>query len=215
VNLPPLKAAPDPEFVSNADAQTRGATAFGMDGCLVCHGWNAVGGGSAPDLRGSAYPTNRDAFKAVVKDGALVSRGMPAFPEIPEEELEDIRQYLRARAKQLTEEQNAPKVAKKAGSGKAGSFAGEWEIVVDSPIGKQTGKGSFKVEGDEISGTQSGAQGSVAVKGTVKGSQATFTGKAYTPFPVNLEFNVTVDGDTFAGNMKTPFGSLPVSARRL
>lgn len=214
VDLPPLRAPPDPEFVSNSDAQTRGATAFGMDGCLVCHGWNAVGGGSAPDLRGSVYPTDRDAFKAVVHGGALVSRGMPSFPEIPDDELEDIRQYIRVRAKQLTESQNAPKVVKASGGG-GGTFAGEWEITVDSPIGKQTGRGSFTVAGNKISGTQSGSQGSVDIEGTVKGSQANFSGKAYTPFPVTLEFNVTVDGDTFAGEMKTPFGAIPVSAVRI
>ncbi|MET0287655.1 MAG: c-type cytochrome, partial [Polyangiales bacterium] len=210
----PLKAPPDPEFVDNAEQQTRGATSFGMTGCLVCHGWNAVGGGAAPDLRGSSFPLSKEAFRKIVHDGALVSQGMPQFEEIPDEELEDIRQYLRARMQALTEEQNKPKVAKKAGGG-GGTFAGEWEITVESPIGKQTGKGSFKVEGSKISGTQSGAQGSVDVQGTVKGDQATFTGKAYTPFPVTLEFNVTVDGDTFAGEMKTPFGAIPVNAKRI
>jgi quinohemoprotein ethanol dehydrogenase len=185
-----------------------------MTGCLVCHGWNAVGGGSAPDLRGSVYPLNKEAFTAVVHGGALLAQGMPSFPEIPDAELEDIRQYLRARMKALTEEQNKPKVAKKSGGG-GGTFAGEWEITVDSPIGKQTGKGVFKVDGNKISGTQSGSQGSIELAGTVKGADAKFSGKAYTPFPVTLEFNVTVDGDTFAGNMKTPFGSIPVNARRL
>jgi len=220
-DVPPLKAPDDPTFVANPDLETRGATAFGMTGCLVCHGWNAVGGGSAPDLRGSPYPTNREAFHAVVQGGTLVSAGMPGFPEIPSDDIEAIRQYLRARAHQLTEAANRPKapannVAKADRAAGGGTFAGNWDIVVESPVGKQPGKGIFKVEGGKISGTQSGAQGSVDVQGKVDGSHATMTGKTYVPFPITLEFDVTLDGDTFSGTMKTgPFGTFPVTAKRL
>jgi quinohemoprotein ethanol dehydrogenase len=219
-DIPPLKAADDPTFSSNSELETRGATSFGMTGCLVCHGWNAVGGGSAPDLRGSTYPTNREAFIAAVKGGALVSAGMPAFPELDVEEIEAIRQYLRARARQLSESQTQPTAvattAQKGGTTGNGTFAGNWDIVVDSPIGKQAGKGEFKVEGSKISGTQSGSQGSVDVLGKVDGSHATFSGKAYAPFPITLEFVVTLEGDTFSGTMKTgPFGTFPVKGKRL
>jgi quinohemoprotein ethanol dehydrogenase len=218
-DVPPLKAPDDPGYVSNSELETRGATEFGMKGCLVCHGWNAVGGGSAPDLRGSIYPTNRDAFLAAVQGGALVSAGMPAFPELATDDIEAIRQYLRARARQLAEAERQPKaVAKQTSDRPAGSgtFAGNWDIVVDSPIGKQAGKGAFKVEGSKITGTQSGSQGSVDVQGKVDGSHATFTGKAYAPFPITLEFVVTLDGDMFSGTMKTgPFGTFPVTGKRL
>ncbi len=214
LDMPPLKAPPDPDFVSDADAQTRGATSFGMTGCLVCHGWNAVGGGSAPDLRGSVYVLNKDAFRKVVKEGLLVSQGMPQFEEIPDDEVEDIRQYLRVRMQNLTEEQNRPPPVKKAG-GAGGSIAGDWNISLEAPIGKQTGTGSFKVEGNKLTGTQWGKQGTIEVAGTVTGSDAVFKGKAYTPFPVELEFRVTVDGDTFSGELKTPFGAIPVSATRI
>jgi hypothetical protein len=106
--------------------------------------------------------------------------------------------------------------ALKSGATDNGTFAGNWDIVVDSPIGKQAGKGAFKVEGKKISGTQAGAQGSVDVQGVIDGSHATFTGKAYAPFPITLEFVVTLDGDTFSGTMKTgPFGTFRVSGKRL
>jgi len=193
-----------------------------MRGCLVCHGWNAVGGGSAPDLRGSIYTTQREAFHAVVQGGALLSAGMPAFPELETEEIESIRQYLRARAHQLAEAAKAPQVAVNRAQARGdslktgGTFAGNWDIVVDSPVGKQPGKGVFKVEAGKITGTQSGAQGSVDVQGKVNGSHATMSGKAYVPFPITLEFDVTLDGDTFSGTMKTgPFGTFPVSATRM
>jgi quinohemoprotein ethanol dehydrogenase len=219
VEVPPLKAPADPDYVSNPDLETRGATSFGMTGCLVCHGWNAVGGGSAPDLRGSTYPTNRDAFLAAVQGGALVNAGMPSFPELATDEIEAIRQYLRARAQQLTLAESQPKVAAKTDVRKAagsGTFAGNWDIVVDSPIGKQPGKGVFKVEGGKISGTQSGSQGSVDVSGKVDGGHATMTGKIYAPFPMTLEFDVMLDGDTFSGTMKTgPFGKYPVTGKRM
>ena len=221
-DVPPLKAPEDPDYVANSELETQGATAFGMKGCLVCHGWNAVGGGSAPDLRGSPYPTNRDAFLAAVQGGALVNVGMPEFPELATDDIEAIRQYLRARARQLTESQTQPKAVADSTAQKGdrtaanGSFAGNWDIVVDSPIGKQAGKGAFKVEGSKITGTQSGAQGSVDVQGKVDGGHATFTGKAYAPFPITLEFAVTLDGDSFSGTMKTgPFGTFPVTGKRL
>jgi quinohemoprotein ethanol dehydrogenase len=152
---------------------------------------------------------------------------MPAFPELAADDIEAIRQYLRARAQQLTlanQAANQPKTlvdvngtaAKTGSAAGGGTFAGNWDIVVESPVGKQPGKGVFKVEGSKISGTQSGAQGSVDVKGTVDGSHATMSGKAYVPFPITLEFDVTVDGDTFSGMMKTgPFGTFPVTAKRL
>jgi quinohemoprotein ethanol dehydrogenase len=219
-DVPPLKAAADPGFVSNPELETRGATAFGMTGCLVCHGWNAVGGGAAPDLRGSVYPTDRDAFVAVVQGGALVSAGMPAFPELAADDIEAIRQYVRARAQQLTAAatqqaaaRNVPKAERAAGGG---TFAGTWEVVVDSPIGKQPGKATYKVEGNKITGKQASSQGSVEVAGKLDGSHATWSGKAYVPFPIQLEFDVTLDGDTFAGSMKSgPFGTFPFTGKRL
>ena len=65
---------------------------------MVCHGFNALGAGSAPDLRTSPLILDADAFRQVVKEGALVPAGMPAFPEIDDTTLEAIRHYLRVRA---------------------------------------------------------------------------------------------------------------------
>lgn len=214
----PLKPPEDPDFRSNPELETRGATAFGMTGCLVCHGWNAVGGGSAPDLRVSTFPANREAFFAAVQGGALVSAGMPAFPELSSDEIEAIRQYLRARGRLVNATENPAKAAspnaKKAGV--ATTLAGSWEVVIDSPIGKQPATGTYKVEGGKITGKQSSSQGSLDLEGKIEGSHATWSGKAYVPFPITLEFDVTLEGDTFAGKVKTgPFGTFPVTGRRL
>ncbi|MCB2047033.1 MAG: PQQ-binding-like beta-propeller repeat protein [Novosphingobium sp.] len=90
---PPLR---DPGFVPDPALAEAGGRAFGQ--CMVCHGFNALGAGSAPDLRTSPLILDADAFRQVVKEGALVPAGMPAFPEIDDTTLEAIRHYLRVRA---------------------------------------------------------------------------------------------------------------------
>jgi len=109
VKLPPFetpKLAPlsDPGFKPAPDRVMAGAMAFANNACLVCHGMNAIGGGAAPDLRYSPVILSQDAFKLVVKDGILKSRGMPPSPHSADEVLEDIRHYLRVRAMQAPQE---------------------------------------------------------------------------------------------------------------
>jgi quinohemoprotein ethanol dehydrogenase len=101
--LPALVAPQDPDFHAEPERITQGATMFAMGSCLVCHGMNAIGGGAAPDLRYSPIIVNKDAFKSIVKDGALKLNGMPAFAQLGDEQLELIRYYLRFRAKQTSE----------------------------------------------------------------------------------------------------------------
>lgn len=88
----------DPEFEADAERVVAGAMAFASHACLVCHGMNAIGGGAAPDLRYSPIILNAEAFRAVVVDGALKGRGMPPAPQLSDEELENMRHYLRMRA---------------------------------------------------------------------------------------------------------------------
>jgi quinohemoprotein ethanol dehydrogenase len=98
---PPLVAPDDPTYRPNPALEQRGAMTYAMSYCIVCHGMNAVGGGSAPDLRISPYPQNRAAFQGVVREGALLHAGMPSYPQIPPADVEAIRQYLRAVAQGL------------------------------------------------------------------------------------------------------------------
>jgi len=49
-------------------------------------------------LRASAVPLNWEAFRSVVHDGALVPNGMPRFQDLDDQTLQDIRQYIRAKA---------------------------------------------------------------------------------------------------------------------
>jgi quinohemoprotein ethanol dehydrogenase len=98
--LPALVTPSDPDFTLDIERVKKGAMGFAGGSCLVCHGMNAIGGGAAPDLRYSPLIVDKDAFKSVVKDGALKLNGMPAITRLTDEQLEDIRYYLRARAKQ-------------------------------------------------------------------------------------------------------------------
>ena len=51
------------------------------------------------DLRESGIPLDADTFRSVVHDGALMSRGMGAFAELSDAELEGLRHYIRQRAR--------------------------------------------------------------------------------------------------------------------
>ena len=62
---------------------------------------NAMAAGLAPDLRASVVPQSAAAFDAIVRDGALVRRGMPRYQILTEQERSDIRQYLRQLARDL------------------------------------------------------------------------------------------------------------------
>ena len=91
----PLEA---PEFEVAAELAEQGGLEFGA--CLGCHGLGAIASGMAPDLRASAIPLEKESFAAVVRDGALVARGMPGTPGITDAQLEALQHYIRQRARE-------------------------------------------------------------------------------------------------------------------
>lgn len=84
--------APDPALVA------RGEKLYSEYACRACHGSDAISGGGAPDLRASPVTLDAEAFRAVVRDGALVAAGMPRFGEFSPQDAEAIRHYVRKRA---------------------------------------------------------------------------------------------------------------------
>ncbi|MFV8816890.1 PQQ-dependent dehydrogenase, methanol/ethanol family [Haliea sp. E17] len=94
--MPALVAPEDPDYQSDPTLEQQGAVQYMMAGCMVCHGSNAVPGGTAPDLRISPIVRSRDIFHRVVRGGALVPNGMPQFDNLDESQAESIRQYLRS-----------------------------------------------------------------------------------------------------------------------
>lgn len=94
----PVRAIKDSGYRADPAAERRGAALF-AGACAYCHGIGVVAGGSAPDLRTSQAITDADAFKAIAHDGALALSGMPKFDNFSDQEREDIRQYIRSRAR--------------------------------------------------------------------------------------------------------------------
>jgi quinohemoprotein ethanol dehydrogenase len=99
-HLVKLRAIDDPTFAPDLASAERGAKLF-TSYCAACHGFGAISGGFAPDLRASPIPQSADAFSAVVRSGALLHNGMPRFGELPDSTLADLRQYLRSEGRAL------------------------------------------------------------------------------------------------------------------
>jgi quinohemoprotein ethanol dehydrogenase len=87
-----------PEFAVDAAKAQAGSHEFVR--CLLCHGTAAIAGGNAPDLRASPVPLSTEGFAAIVRGGALVSRGMPQFSELSDAQLDSLRHYVRAKARE-------------------------------------------------------------------------------------------------------------------
>ncbi len=68
-------------------------------GCMGCHGTAARSPGSAPDLRASPLHHSQAAFVQVVRQGALAELGMPPFPELTDDQIEALREYIEDRAR--------------------------------------------------------------------------------------------------------------------
>src|SRR5580698_213339 len=94
-----------PEFTVDPAKAAAGSHEFVR--CLLCHGTAAIAGGNAPDLRASAVPLSAQGFAAIVRDGALVSRGMPQFAELSDAQLDSLRHYVRAKAREALGGQSA------------------------------------------------------------------------------------------------------------
>jgi quinohemoprotein ethanol dehydrogenase len=72
--------------------------------CVLCHGTGVVAGGNAPDLRASPILLSAAGFAAIVRDGTLVSRGMPQFAELSDAQLDSLRHFVRAKAREALAE---------------------------------------------------------------------------------------------------------------
>ncbi|HEV2365824.1 MAG TPA: PQQ-dependent dehydrogenase, methanol/ethanol family [Caulobacteraceae bacterium] len=108
------KIAFPPPPPSNAPAATvtYGHATFNRY-CLVCHGYNAIGGGVIPDLRMSGLLGDPAGFREVVLGGARKDKGMVSFaPVLSPADVEAIRAYVITEARAGFAAAN-PKVAQK------------------------------------------------------------------------------------------------------
>jgi quinohemoprotein ethanol dehydrogenase len=81
----------------------QGAYEYGVR-CTVCHGFNAIGAGMAPDLRGSPILASADAFADVVRNGSRQVNGMPVYEHLSDDQLLAIRHYVRREAEKALPE---------------------------------------------------------------------------------------------------------------
>ncbi len=93
---------------------------------------------------------------------------------------------------------------------------GTWETVTNTPMGQQKATVTLQTDGDGLSGTMSGAQGTVDIKdGSVDGNTGTWKVSITSPMPMTLEFSATADGDAISGNVKLgAFGSATFTGTR-
>jgi glucose dehydrogenase len=81
--------------------------------CLVCHGYNAIGGGVIPDLRYSPVIGDPAAFKDVVLKGARKANGMVSFADVlSEPDADAVRAYVISEANSSYAQIQATKAGK-------------------------------------------------------------------------------------------------------
>jgi len=102
-----LPATPPPQLaqpIVKADfkleaPQVEGGNKLFSRRCALCHGAGAVAGGYAPDLRASPVPLYLDGLREVVVTGNRQARGMPAFPELTDNDLIALQHYIQRQAR--------------------------------------------------------------------------------------------------------------------
>ncbi len=92
---------------------------------------------------------------------------------------------------------------------------GVWETVANTPMGQQKGTLTLNTEGEALTGTMAGAQGSIAIRdGSVSGNEASWKVDLTNPMPMTLNVVAKVDGDDISGSFKTSFGNFDFKGSR-
>lgn len=93
---------------------------------------------------------------------------------------------------------------------------GTWETVVNTPMGPQKGTLTLTADGEALSGTMAGAQGSLDIQdGKASGAEASWKANISNPMPMTLEFSVKVEGDEMNGSVKLgSFGTATIKGTR-
>ena len=95
------------------------------------------------------------------------------------------------------------------------SADGNWKTTINSPMGVQQGTLTINTSGDTFTGQLAGAMGTQDISGKVDGNALSWSAAITQPFPLTLEFSVTVDGDNMTGSVKAgSFGSSPLTGVR-
>jgi hypothetical protein len=83
------------------------------------------------------------------------------------------------------------------------TFAGLWDVIIDTPIGKIGAVFDISEVECAISGTARSGDEVVEIRDAVAdGDRLTWLQDVTTPMKLTLKFDVTVDGDTMVGTSK-------------
>lgn len=94
---------------------------------------------------------------------------------------------------------------------------GSYNIELESPMGRRSGKLTLKTEGSSLSGSYSGAQGEQSFDGgTVTGGEVAWSMQLSGPMgQIKLDFTGTVSGDEISGQVQLgSFGSATFKGTR-
>jgi hypothetical protein len=96
------------------------------------------------------------------------------------------------------------------------SVEGVYDCVTESPMGEQKSVLTIKIDGENIVGSNEGAQGSMDLEdGKVDGNSLTWTMNMTVPMPMTLQASATVDGDKLSGSVNAgAFGDMPMTGTR-
>lgn len=96
------------------------------------------------------------------------------------------------------------------------SADGVWNTTMNTPMGPQKVTLTLATDGDALTGSLSGPQGSLDLQdGAVDGDALSWKADISQPMAMTLEFSATVDGDEISGNVKLgAFGNASLSGTR-
>jgi hypothetical protein len=94
---------------------------------------------------------------------------------------------------------------------------GTWNVTVNSPMGAQKSKVTLAANGETLTGTGVGPDGSKDIAdGKVSGDAVSWKVDITSPFPMTLEFAGKLEGDKIAGHVKAgSFGAFPFTGERV
>ena len=95
------------------------------------------------------------------------------------------------------------------------SADGTWKTTINSPMGVQEGTLTIATSGATFTGSMRTRRAPRTSPARSDGNTLTWGSKLTQPFPIDLEFTVTVNGDAMEGSVKAgAFGSSPLKGVR-
>jgi len=93
---------------------------------------------------------------------------------------------------------------------------GNWNLVIETPMGQRQATLSVKTEGSQLTGSQSAEGRSIDIfDGAAKGNEVSWKVAINDPMDMTLEVTGAVDGDQMSGSVKLgPFGDSQFSGSR-